>query len=643
MYFNSIFCGLISGLLFISSAVAQSVEEFSELPTIDMPSISPDGQKIAYVRNQDEFLMLVVLDLETGENTATDISHMRPHGVRWASNSIVLLSASEVQQFYFQQADVSATFSINLDEGMRARQLMRSSLRLGLNISMSRIVGRDPETGNLFMPAYDEEYNYSLYLVDPETYRFRLIETGNDNTRDWVVDENGNILARMDLSRDANFLRVYVYEDGEPEIAFERSDLGAIPISLWGQDPNGNLVISMTKYNPDNQRSTRGLYELSASEGIDNELFRDDYHDLDHTVFDPYTNRVIGAAYYDANSLNRIWFDEDLKSINNEIDLIFEGYDEFAEILNWSEDRRRILLHVEGPSSPPGYFLYETDTQSISNIGSAYPSIPFGSLPERVSIEYLATDGTMIPAYMTVPDGDGPFPTVMLPHGGPAARDYGGFDWFAHFLASRGYLVLQPNFRGSVGYGSEWKTAGYGEWGRGIMQSDLDDGLSALISEGLADPDKTCIVGGSYGGYAALAGAAFTPTLYNCAVAIAPVSDLQEMLNYVSRRAGNRHWAVQYWMRQFAGRSDEDFQDLIRHVSPASYAQDVQIPVLLIHGRDDTVVSIDQSRIMYRALQQNDKTVEFISVATGDHWLTSEEMRYEALSNLEDFLAEHLQ
>jgi dipeptidyl aminopeptidase/acylaminoacyl peptidase len=264
-------------------------------------------------------------------------------------------------------------------------------------------------------------------------------------------------------------------------------------------------------------------------------------------------------------------------------------------------------------------------------------------LARRVAYSYAARDGVEIPAYLTRPLGvEGPAPLVLLPHGGPAARDYGGYDWLAHGLASRGYVVLQPNFRGSGGYGQVWEEAGHGEWGTGVMQHDLTDGVAALISAGIADPQRVCIVGASYGGYAALAGAAFTPELYRCAAAIAGVADLRDMLAFERERAGDRSATVSYWRQAMGVDDDESSPQDLDAASPAQHADRVRAPVLLIHGRDDTVVPIVQSRKMERALQGAGKPVQFVELEGEDHWLSGAPTRLGTLQALDAFLAEHL-
>jgi dipeptidyl aminopeptidase/acylaminoacyl peptidase len=221
-------------------------------------------------------------------------------------------------------------------------------------------------------------------------------------------------------------------------------------------------------------------------------------------------------------------------------------------------------------------------------------------------------------------------------------RDVDGFDWLAHFLASRGYVVLQPNYRGSSGYGRAWEEAGYGGWGIGVMQNDLSDGVAAVVAAGIADPQRVCIVGASYGGYAALAGAAFTPELYRCAVAVNGVSDLRDMHTlYIGRRDG-RSAAMTLWERSMGVEDARSQREKLVAISPARHVERVQAAVLLIHGRDDAVVPFGQSRGMERALREAGKPVQLIELEGEDHWLSDAPTRLETLTAIDTFLAQQL-
>jgi dipeptidyl aminopeptidase/acylaminoacyl peptidase len=255
-------------------------------------------------------------------------------------------------------------------------------------------------------------------------------------------------------------------------------------------------------------------------------------------------------------------------------------------------------------------------------------------------VTFSARDGLEIPGYLTLPPGMGarpaqPLPAVVLPHGGPESRDVAEFAPLVQLLAGRGYAVLQVNFRGSAGYGAAFEQAGRREWG-GAMQDDVTDGTRWLIGEGIADAERLCIVGWSYGGYAALMGLVREPALYRCAASIAGISDLRRLArdNSMSYLSGQMT-AVRI------GRPWRDGPQLAA-ASPLQRANAITAPVLLVHGDRDRVVDVDQSRAMERALADAGRPVTYLEIAGGNHALAARDHRRQLFETLDRFLREHL-
>jgi len=302
-----------------------------------------------------------------------------------------------------------------------------------------------------------------------------------------------------------------------------------------------------------------------------------------------------------------------------------------VRLVSASADFNRMIVLTQGGDDSGTFWLVDIAKKSADPIGEEYPLVKAADVGPVRMVAWHAADGLELHGVLTLPPGSEPksLPLVVLPHGGPEARDYPGFDWWAQAFASRGYAVFQPNFRGSDGYGVEFRNAGLGQWGR-KMQTDITDGVADLGRQGIVDPKRACIVGGSYGGYAALAGVTVQQGFYRCAVADAGVSDLGDMLNYSAGRKGVPSAGVRYW-RAFMGVTSTWESSQLRPLSPAALADRADAPILLIHGKDDTVVPIAQSETMESALKSAGKPVEFVKMENEDHWLSRGETRVQML------------
>ncbi|MEO0607658.1 MAG: alpha/beta fold hydrolase, partial [Pseudomonadota bacterium] len=300
-----------------------------------------------------------------------------------------------------------------------------------------------------------------------------------------------------------------------------------------------------------------------------------------------------------------------------------------------SYDESTLIVSIEYPNNPPRYYVTQVGSGEYRELGAEYPDLGPHNLGSMHRTVFEARDGLPIEAFITLPAGmadrpDAPIPFLMMPHGGPAARDYVQYDPLSQLLASRGYGVLQMNFRGSDGYGRQFEAAGEGEWGR-AMQDDIADGAFWLIENGYADPDKICIFGWSYGGYAALMGAARPQDPYICAASVAGVTDLQEIVrtnrsDIMARRIGDA------WRDR----------DELRAHSPIYLADQMEIPIFLAHGQADTIVHVQHGIKMLQALSKAGKEVDEVAFALGDHSLSHSAYRQRLFVRLVAFLDEHL-
>ena len=307
-------------------------------------------------------------------------------------------------------------------------------------------------------------------------------------------------------------------------------------------------------------------------------MFEDPELEVDGVHTDPFDGTLLGVTLGGSDQPSR-WLDPLVERRLKGLHKSFGA--RWVTPVSRSADGQRVIAKVEDDSHPPIYYLVDFGKKSADIVNEAYPLLVGVKLGSVRDFDYESRDKYALTAYLTLPPAgeEKNLPVVVMPHGGPEARDEPGFDWLAQFLASRGYAVLQPQFRGSTGFGQEHANAGRRQWGL-RMQDDVTDGVRALIDKGIADPKRICIVGWSYGGYAALAGATFTPELYACAVSIAGVADLPDMVGFEIRNGGRESDSVAYWREHIGASTDPQ----VIAKSPARFATAVRAPILLIHG-----------------------------------------------------------
>ncbi|HEY7771987.1 MAG TPA: prolyl oligopeptidase family serine peptidase, partial [Marinagarivorans sp.] len=340
---------------------------------------------------------------------------------------------------------------------------------------------------------------------------------------------------------------------------------------------------------------------------------------------------------YELNIVTGEWLgahvDNVRKNVKSVLEKTFKG--KRIRLRSWVDDVTldKAIFEVYADTAPPQYFLLNIADKRVDFLAAAYPQLEGAALAKMQEVSYVARDGLKIPAYLTLPvqatGQDKPkLPAIIYPHGGPWARDYWGFNNYVQFFASKGYAVFQPQFRGSKGYGYEHLRAGDKQWGLAI-QDDITDGVKWLVEQGVIDPKKICIVGGSFGGYAAGMGLASTPELYRCGISINGVLDMKlfnrDVLrnNEYSREITNPEWGIS-------------------KVSPYHLSKHIDDPLLIIYGEDDSVVDPEHSKKMYKRLKKQGKTTQLIELPKGEHWRTIEANEIKTFKAMDDFLNTYL-
>lgn len=646
---------LLTGAILRAEAAPPGAEVFGAVPSVQSVALSPDGATVAWAETGGEVQQVVAVDVGSGRTVVRSPlpADMKLRSVAWADRETLLIDVSTAhlvkgdkpQLYEFQRTialDVASGKSriLLMDDESRswvtAATMVATHTRPPGSVIMSSwdysaTSARQGTGTRLWQERRDSGWTHDLFAVEVRTGRTRKIATGTGYTADWVVDAGGDPVARSEWEPNRPLFTVLARRSNGGWAEIYRLTNGST-LALNGLTRDGKAVAAQGS-----DGTGRSKLWAIALDGSGAAVLADDpERDVVSAQYDPYTRQPIGAWLGGTDPEVR-WFDADAEARFAKVARAFPGRS--VELFGWSASGDRVLARVGGPSAPPVYYLVDFSARRADIVGEAYPAlqeVPLGTVQVTT---YAARDGTPIPAYVTLPPGsDGKrLPLVVLPHGGPEARDEYDFDWFAQFLATRGYAVLQPQFRGSTGFGDAFRRAGYGEWG-GLMQDDVSDGVAALVERGVADPRRVCIVGASYGGYAALAGATLTPDLYACAVSINGLSDLPMAVGQQKMSDGAESNSYAYWRRNIGSMHDAK----LAQRSPARLAAQVKAPVLLLHGAQDTVVPIGQSRAMARALKDAGRPHTFIELPGEDHWLSRSTTRIRVLEETGRFLEAHL-
>lgn len=616
---------------------AAEVAAYGQLPTTEDVAISPDGSRLAYVHTKGDERIVVIANVADHKMIRwVKASDAKLRLIEWVDQDNLMIESSLTTSVYGFKDEWFFLKVYNVPRNelrslpgtpMGARDDVVDTV---VGTVMARHVAGHTD---LFVPGlyqdagvYQERNGVALFRCDLTTGITTLMDTSR-NDPSWLLDSQGQIAAEESYDEQSQSWSIALPREGHIRLAAVSGHAPLDSPQMLGFGPTSDTVLVQAI-----EGGHRVWQLLSMQDGKISPM--PDASVFDYALLDPSTGRMVGGE--NLVDLPQYTFFDAAREVRWQAILKALGGDE-VDFVSASSDFSKVVVRVQGPDVGYRYILIDLTKSAAMPIGNIYAGID--SPLEVRPIDYPAGDGLNIHAYLTLPSGRPAhgLALVVLPHGGPQARDTAQFDWWSQALADQGYAVLRPNFRGSS-TNVHLTQAGYGQWGR-KMQTDLSDGVSYLVKQGIVDPGKVCIVGASYGGYAALAGVTLEPTVYRCAVSVAGISDLAKMLQWEGRGGLDAREATRYWDRFWgvSGSSDPKLDT----ISPIRHVDAVRAPVLLIHGRDDTIVPFEQSQMMFDALRHENKEVQLVALNHEDHGLSHGDTRTQMLEATVDFLRAH--
>ncbi len=596
------------------------MEDFFRNPEVGAFALSPDGTRLAFAKPWERRMNVYVRDIATGdERRVTGATERDIAGFFWKGSDRIV---------YMQDKGGDENFHVYLTdiEGKASRDLTPFD---GVRAGVLDDLEEDPEHMLLEMNRRNPEV-FDVYRCTLATGELTRIAENPGNITGWMTDHEGRLRAAYETDgvnasllyrptekdefrtlvttnfKDSFFPLMFSYDN---RLLYVGSNLDRDKIAIYTFDPDANKTLDLIFEHP----------EVDVSSLISSKK-----------------RKVVTGAVYTTDRSRYHFFDKDREELQNTLEKFFPDHE--VAVTDMDDAERRVIVRVYGDRTRGGSYLFDRESNSLTKLADHSPWLKENTMAPMRPIQYTSRDGLTIHGYLTLPLGvaSRDLPVVVIPHGGPSARDTWGFDSEAQFLANRGAAVLQVNFRGSTGYGKKFWQAGFKQWGR-AMQDDITDGVEWLIGRGIADPKRLAIYGGSYGGYAALAGAAFTPDLYACAVSYVGPSNIFTLLESIPP-----YWEPFREMEyEEIGHPEKD-KALLEAISPVFHADRIRIPLFVAQGANDPRVKRSESDQIVEAVRKAGKDVVYMVKDNEGHGFRNEENRFDFYREMGDFLKKHL-
>lgn len=608
------------------------IADFASGTAFAKPALSPDGRAVAAEFRKDGKHLLVIHEVVDGGSKGTrtyNLGDAEFNWARWSDDGHIVVSVRRIKKYLGEEYGFDRLLLVDRDG--------RSAKPIGpevTSVSGDDVIYWAPDGSHLLLNVSRSIFNWpDVVRVDLPSGAATIVQKSREETFRWIADSSGVVVAGMGFVDWRRFRVIYRASAGEPwSTAFRMrmEDDESERVLITRIDSNARSGHVLSRHGGDRW----GLYEYDfKANTFGKPLFANPQYDLWGFDYDA-DNQLLWVSHVDDRQ-HLTWIDEAGKGFYDDVVAAVPGKTVTVPTSSRTGDVR--IVRTSSPTDPGSWYYFTAASGKMVRLARNNEKLDTALLAPTRYVAYPARDGETIPAYLTLPAGRDPaaLPLVVMPHAGPLTRDTGDFDLLVQYLANRGYAVLQPNFRGSLGYGRRFQELGYGQFGK-AMQDDLDDGVKWLVAAGQVDPRRVCILGHGYGGYAAQVAAFRNPEAYRCAASIAGISDLKAMV-----RLDRWYLNIQMFGTWMSWVQDSAATRKVDGFSSLAGVDALKVPLLLVHGTKDTVVPVKQSDKLSLALRAAGKPYEYLRIEGGDHALDEEGQRAELLRWLDRFLGTH--
>jgi len=596
------------------------MQDFFRNPEKSSFKISPNGEHIAYMKPWKARMNVFVMDMNTKKEVRLTSSQER--GIYWFAwlnnNRIGYIKdegGNENMHFYAVNVDMSNGIDLTPFENVQARII--DDLEDDPNHIIMGLNKRNPQI-------------HDPYRINVNDGKMDMIAENPGNISEWMTDHDGKL--RMAITSDGvNTSLLYRDKESDGFKPILTTDFKVSVAPLFFTFDNKNLYVASNR-----GRDKTAIFEFDLNKSKEGKLiFEHDEVDVSGLMYSRKRKVLTGVSYTVAKN-EMVFFDTLREGLQQKLEEKLPGYE--VGITSFSEDETKAVVVTYSDKSRGTYYFYDLDKNKLIELGQVSPWLNEEDMCEMKPVHYKSRDGLIINGYLTLPNGTNGknLPVVVNPHGGPWHRDSWGYNSEVQFLANRGFAVFQMNFRGSTGYGREFWEKSFKQWGKS-MQDDISDGVNWLIDEGIANPDRIAIYGASYGGYATLAGLAFTPDLYACGVDYVGVSSLFTFMESMPP-----YWELyRSMMYEMVGHPEED-KELLVSASPLLHIDKIKAPLFIAQGANDPRVVKAESDQIVEALKNAGIDVPYMVKDNEGHGFYNEENQFDFYREMEKFLTKYI-